>query len=503
MVEDTVLENGEVVVKTEVSEGQEVLPMGADIFSGQRVLRSGDRLFPAALGAIAATGRVSVPVRVLRVGIIATGDELAEPGRPLLRGQIYNSNTFALATAIRRLGAFPVSYGVVGDDPAKAAEVFLKALDECNLVLTTGSTSAGTDDFMYDIIGKHGKILIHGIRFKPGKPMIIALAGGIPVMGLPGNPTSAMMLFNELVSGLILRGLGIAPPSRKKMRGTLMADLHSDNRLEYSAVKLVRDLVYPLAPTSAFNTTLAKADGFIAIDPDVSRLERGCSVEVTLFENAIPADLSVAGGVCYGPDILENVSGLHFRLLENNSAEGLAQVIAGQADIAAVNPGVRVPEGFVRIRGYSREMGLAVAVGSPIKGVGDLPGRVFMNRCEGSGARILFDEVLRWFAGEIGMEFKELRASIGGYASQARTPFEVCHAIKTGIADAGFVPRPFAGNAGLAFIPLTTDNVDFIIPESIAELRETGRFLEALRSAEFGSRLPAGLRTDERTGTLL
>ncbi|MDK2892659.1 gephyrin-like molybdotransferase Glp [Methanohalophilus sp.] len=286
MVEDTELEGSKVIIKKSVTKGQNVIPAGTDISLGTRVLRAGQRLSPVKLGVLAAIGRDSVPVRILKVGIIATGDELREPGNPLEAGSIYNTNSYTLSASIRRLGATPVSYGIVKDNYMEVEDVFLQALDECDVVLTTGSTSAGTDDFMYDVIGQYGRILVHGMNFKPGKPVIIAEADGIPVIGLPGNPTAALMVFNELVAVLISNGLGTSLPIRKKVKGKLMADIYSDTRLDLYAVRVDRYLVYPADKTSASITTLADADGFISIGPEITYLPAGSEVEVTLFEDA-------------------------------------------------------------------------------------------------------------------------------------------------------------------------------------------------------------------------
>ncbi|MBP2030657.1 putative molybdopterin biosynthesis protein [Methanohalophilus levihalophilus] len=285
MVEDTELKDGNVVVKKAVNREQNVLLAGADISSGKCVLNAGERLSPAKIGVLAAIGKSSAPIRILRVGIIATGDELTDPGTSLAEGSIYNTNTYTLSAAVRRLGATPVSYGIVKDNRRVAEDVFLQALDECDIVLTTGSTSAGQDDFMYDVIGQYGRILVHGVNFKPGKPVIIAEADDIPVMGLPGNPTSALMIFNELVAELICSGLGITVPFRKKVKGELMADIYSDTRLDLYTVRLEGGSVYPADKTSAAITTLADADGFISIDPEVTFLPAGSKVEVTLFDD--------------------------------------------------------------------------------------------------------------------------------------------------------------------------------------------------------------------------
>ncbi|ATU07401.1 molybdopterin molybdotransferase MoeA [Methanohalophilus portucalensis] len=285
MVEDTTLEEGKVCIHSEVRQGQHILPAGTDISRGETVLEAGQKLSPAKIGILAALGINNTIVKNLKVGIISTGNELTEPGNPLDPGRIYDANSYTLSAAIRRLSATPVAYGIVGDEPEKARSLLLEAASECDIVLTTGSTSAGSDDFIYRLMEEEGQILMHGLKFKPGKPVIIASVRNIPVIGLPGNPTASLMVFNEIVSSLVRKGLGISTPERQRMKATLMDDVYSDNRLEYHCVEVIDGCAYSADKTSASITTLAKADGFIVIEPQITFVKAGNEVEVTFFEN--------------------------------------------------------------------------------------------------------------------------------------------------------------------------------------------------------------------------
>ncbi|MFW5987313.1 MAG: gephyrin-like molybdotransferase Glp [Methanohalophilus sp.] len=285
MVEDTTLEEGKVCIHSNIRQGQHILAAGTDISSGETVLEAGQMLSPAKIGILAALGINDTIVKKLKVGIISTGNELTEPGNPLGPGRIYDANSYTLSAAIRRLSATPVAYGIVGDDPEKARSLLLEAVSECDVVLTTGSTSAGSDDFMYRLMEEEGQILMHGLKFKPGKPVIIGSVRNIPVIGLPGNPTASLMVFNEIVSSLVRKGLGISAPERQRMKATLMDDVYSDNRLEYHCVEVVDGRAYSVDKTSASITTLAKADGFIVIEPQIAFVKAGNEIEVIFFEN--------------------------------------------------------------------------------------------------------------------------------------------------------------------------------------------------------------------------
>jgi putative molybdopterin biosynthesis protein len=285
MVEDTTLAEGKVCIHSEVRQGQHILDAGTDISKGETVLEAGQMLSPAKIGILAALGINNTIVKKLKVGIISTGNELTEPGNTLGPGRIYDANSYTLSAAIRRLSATPVAYGIVRDEPEKARSLLLEAVSECDIVLTTGSTSAGSDDFMYRLMEEKGHIRMHGLKFKPGKPVIIASVRNIPVIGLPGNPTASLMVFNEIVSSLVRKGLGVSAPERQRMKATLMDDVYSDNRLEYHCVEVTDGCAHSVDKTSASITTLAKADGFIVIEPQITFVKAGNEVEVTFFEN--------------------------------------------------------------------------------------------------------------------------------------------------------------------------------------------------------------------------
>lgn len=120
-----------------------------------------------------------------------------QPGSELYAGKIYDANSYAIAASVEECGAKPIVYGIVKDDERAMSDAIDSALQECNMVLTSGSTSAGVGDVMYKIIDEKGKTLLHGISIKPGKPVVIGIVDDVPLIGLPGNPTSALIFLTN------------------------------------------------------------------------------------------------------------------------------------------------------------------------------------------------------------------------------------------------------------------------------------------------------------------
>ncbi len=209
------------------------------------------------------------------------------------------------------------------------------------LILTSGSTSSGSGDVMYRLIDRAGETLAHGVNIKPGKPVVIGVIKSVPIIGLPGgNPTSALMIFNEFVAPLLRKSLGAGAGTRKTEKGIMGTDLRSEGRQQLLPVGMVRGgRVYPAdRGGSGAITSLSGADGFIEIPPKTEFIESGTPVEVTLFGEVEKPDLQISGGFCPGLDVLEDLSGLRFRTLyTGSSGGGFSAIAAKTADIAGVN----------------------------------------------------------------------------------------------------------------------------------------------------------------------
>lgn len=512
MVEYTSVEK-DLYIRRPVAVNENVMPAGSDIMAGERVLKKGTLLGVREIGVLAAVGKRKVEVSRLNVGIISTGNELAEPGSELHAGGIYDINSFTLASGVKECGAAPVCYGIVKDNEVEIKRALMEA-SENDLILTSGSTSAGSGDVMYRMIEENGTLLAHGIDIKPGKPAIIGEVFGKPIIGLPGYPASALIIFNEFIAPLIRKITG-KKKERLRTKAKLAVRVRSEGRTQLFPVGIVRNWAYPVEKGSGAITTLSEADGFIEIPASVEMMEAGETVDVTLFGEPEPVELLFVGSHCLGFDVLADLSGLKIRMINVGSSGGLVAIRNGIADIAGVHlldeSGVyNTPflgkfgiENAVVIKGYLREQGLIVRKESSISRFEDIIGAGFINRNTGSGTRAITDRKLQELARQRGTSFEELANSIDGYHTEAKTHSAVAAAIKLGKADAGVGIRTAAQLNGLRFIKIAEEEYDFVIPAKLLESRAVRKFLDALRSREFREKLPPDISTYERTGEII
>ncbi len=291
MAENATVENGTVLVRRAVSPSENVSERGSDIKSGKIVATKGKILNIRDIGAIAAVGvgRVRV-ISKPKVAIISTGSEILEPGSKLKPAKIYDSNGFTLSQAVKSCGCEAVRLGIVADRPAAIRVILKKALDECDAVLISGGTSAGSGDIVPEIVGKIGKpgVIVHGLSLKPGKPTFIGVAGGKPIFGLPGYPVSALMVFDKLVAPYLSKMAGIEVRGQIKIQARLSGKIISARgRTELVPVKLEFGKgglkTSPLLKGSGSIVSLTSADGYIEIPRQQELVEEGEVVEVKLF----------------------------------------------------------------------------------------------------------------------------------------------------------------------------------------------------------------------------
>jgi molybdopterin molybdotransferase len=241
-------------------------------------------LSPARLGVAAALGLTEVEVYERpRVAILSTGDEIVAPGGTLGPAQIFDSNTTALAAAVRLHGGTPVVAPRVGDEPRALGVAFEQCLGE-DLVLFSGGTSVGERDYLLDIIGAAGEVHFEGLLLKPGKPTVFATVAGRPVFGMPGNPVSCLTNAYLLVAPMLRRMARLPPAMAKTTTARLSAAVESPaGRHQIYPVRVEGDAAVPVFKSSGEITSLARADGYFEIPADVERVAAQTMVEVTLF----------------------------------------------------------------------------------------------------------------------------------------------------------------------------------------------------------------------------
>ncbi len=300
MVEDTDGEGDEVTVRVSARVGQHIRPRGSEIARGAVVLRAGTSLGAGAVGVAAAIGVPSLRVWMRpRVAILSTGDEIVETGFPLGPGQIWSSNSHALAALVTAAGAVPVTLGNVRDDPAAIGAAFREAL-RCDVLISTGGVSVGDFDHVKPVLAELGLAMdFWRVAMKPGKPLAFGTLGGKPVFGLPGNPVSCMVNFLEFVRPLLRTMQGDPRPFLPVVDAEMTAPWRRrPGRPELVRVGLsFRDgRIYASiagGQGSAHLAGMASAHGLALMDADQTTLEGPVRVQVfdSSFWSGATADL--------------------------------------------------------------------------------------------------------------------------------------------------------------------------------------------------------------------
>ncbi|MFP6648616.1 MAG: molybdopterin biosynthesis protein [Pirellulaceae bacterium] len=489
LVEHTDRQQDQLLVRRAVTPGFGISFAGTDIGRGETVLFAGTQLTSRETGVLAALGIDQVPVfRRPTVGILSTGDEIIAPGESMQMGMVFDSNARILADAVRELGGEPVPLGIVPDQVSIVRETLQQAIASCDLVVLSGGTSKGAGDICYEVVQelKDPGIVAHGVALKPGKPICLAATAGKGVVILPGFPTSAIFTFHEFVAPVIRALGGRGAAAAKTVPARLAIKVNSEiGRREFLLVGLVQQVAgsgqtdqaaFPMGKGSGSVTTFSRADGFITIDEQHEIVEAGELVDVQLLGQDIrAADLVVIGSHCVGLDVLlgeMNSQGMATKLMSVGSQAGLEAARRGQCDLAGIHlldeasgeyNGPFLDETLQLIPGYLRQQGILFrSDDSRLAGedldelrkliTGDERLRM-VNRNQGSGTRILIDQLLDG-------------ARPDGYAVQPRSHNAVAAAIEQGSADWGVGIEQVARASKLGFVPLAEEHYDFVCPAS-------------------------------------
>src|SRR6266487_851524 len=280
-----------------VAEGENVILVGEDVAQGQRIQAKGSLMRPAELGGLMALGILKVKVvRKIRVGLISTGDEVIDPSQSPRPGQVRDVNSYTLSALVEKSGGVAKRYGIISDEFDLLKDATATALSECDVVIITAGSSASTRDMTADVIRALGVpgVLVHGINTRPGKPTILGVCNGKAIIGLPGNPVSALVNGYLFVVPVIEKLLGALPRPKATVLARLTVNLSSQaGREDWWPVKLHRSPsrrggggevdAEPIFGKSNLIFTLASADGLLRIHPDATGLSAGEIVEVLLI----------------------------------------------------------------------------------------------------------------------------------------------------------------------------------------------------------------------------
>jgi len=471
MVERTDEVTEGIAIRTSVAPGDRVMVAGADVAAGSRALGPGTLLTPREIGLLSALGVDAVPVRGRpTVGIVSTGDELVRPGGDLNSdaGQIYDVNSYTVAAGVEEAGGEAVLYPHVGDDYDEMERLLVEAADECDLVLSSGSTSASAVDVIYRVIEEEGELLLHGVSVKPGKPMLVGRLDDSAYIGLPGYPVSALTIFRTFVAPAIRSAAGLPDPRTATVDGRMaVQERYSEGRTRLMPVGLVEadgdTLVYPVDKGSGATTSLVEADGVVEVDADTEYLAEGEPVTVQLFSPDVrpPTLLGVGEDDPALSRLLDHVE--RPRYLDVGSRQGRRRLRDGVPDVAVVSGPSDRDVDAVDIGNWTREWGLVVPAGNPdgVEGLTDLVDRDlrFSNRSTDSGLRASLDAALDGLADERGADRRDLTDAIDGYSLTVKGFESPPRTVLAGDADAGLGLRATADALGCGFVSLGSESV--------------------------------------------
>ena len=484
---------------------EHVRTVGESIVSGDLILPSRHKIRPIDLGALLAGGITSIEMyRKPLVGIIPTGNELIEDPELLEPGRLMESNSRVFAALTEEYGGQPNRYSIVHDSPDLLREAISKAAAENDIVIVNAGSSAGSKDYTVHIIEELGQVIHHGIAIKPGKPTILGIVQGKPVIGIPGYPVSAYLVFDLFLRPLIYGLTGQSQQQEQYVEATLTKRLVSSfKNAELLRVALGyvngRLVTTPLERGAAAVMSMVKADGIVKVERLCEGLEAGATVQVRLLRplSKIKNTLVITGSHDMMIDVLADqmaVSSAHVGSLSGIMALRRKECHMAPIHLLDETTGI-YNEAYVRqyfpgqkmalISGVGRVQGFMVPRGNPkqITGIDDLKQRrvTFANRQRGAGTRILFDYVLK----QQGMAAEE----INGYEKEYATHMAVAISVKSGVADTGLGVYSAARAMDLDFIPLANEQYDFLLPAEYLEDERVQQFISILSSASFRQQL--------------
>jgi len=483
---------------------QHVRLVGEDIVATELIISENHVIRPVDMAAMLASGHTMIMVRKQpRIAIIPTGTELVEPGSALIKGDIIDFNSTMLSAMAIECGAKPTRRSIVKDEAVLLRQIIQHALLESDLVVINAGSSAGREDFTAHVIAELGKVYVHGVNIKPGKPVILGIVQGKPVIGIPGYPVSAALTFNLFVKPLLYALQGRTMPEAETIIAKLSRQVASSlGQEEFIRVKLGSVsgnlIATPVTRGAGALMSLVRADGIIRVPAASEGIAAGHEVAVELLRRPHEIAKTV---VCIGShdnalDVLGNflkkehpeffLSSAHV-----GSLGGLLALKRGEAHLAGTHlldeetgeynvsyikkhlPGTKV----MLVNLVYRTQGFIVPKGNPkgIRGFEDLVREdvVFVNRQAGAGTRLLTDLYL-----------KRLRIDpnrVKGYHHEEFTHMAVAAAVVSGAADTGLAVLSAAQALGLDFVPVAQERYDLAIPEEHYETPMVQALLRIVR----------------------
>lgn len=501
MIEDVINnEDGSISIIVPSKPWQHIRCIGETVVATEMVVPSNYIIRELDLGAILASGNSEVEVyKKPRVAVIPTGNEMVEDVKDLAKGKLMESNSRVMSALVKSYGGEPQRYGICIDDEELLEERIKTAVKENDIVLINAGSSAGTKDYTKKIIEKLGKVYAHGLAIKPGKPTILGIIDGKPIIGVPGYPVSAYIVMEKVVKAVIAKMINIEPIPRMKVDAIMTKRVVSSlKNEEFIRVALGfvdgKIVATPMERGAAAVMSMVKADGIVDLDRNTEGIEAGETVEVELYRplEEIKKKLVIIGSHDVVIDIIGDsmpVSSAHvgsmggILALKANSAHiapiHLLDKDTGEYNVSFVKK--FFDEDMALIKGLGRTQGILVPKGNKnnITSVEALRGGKFSfaNRQNGAGTRLLFDYQLEKY----GISKEE----VVGYDKEYTTHLAVASAVLNGVADCGMAVLSAANIMGLDFIPVGEESYDFLVRVNMLDDPRIKEFIAIIQSKEF------------------
>ncbi len=496
---------------------ENVRRVGEDFVASEMIVPSHHKITPYEVGAILSAGisRIDV-VRKPRILFIPSGSELVSIDDAAVsdppKGSVIEFNTVVLKGIAEQAGAIADCSPIVVDDYSSIKDAVMKGVEsDYNMVVLNAGSSAGSEDYSAAAINSLGEVLVHGVAMMPGKPTILGVVNGKPVLGNPGYPVSAVLSFEIFGLPVIAEMLGVKASSRPSIMANVARKIPSKlGREEFFRVRLGKVgnkvIAAPLPRGAGSITTLTRADGILRIPSNVEGIDRDATVPVELLRSpeSIERNLVIIGSHDLTLDILADELIPHNIFVSSSNVGSLGGLLAiknrschfatshlldeqtGKYNWSYINQ--YIPDIPVKlINAVHREQGLIVPKGNPkeIKGISDLVREdvTFINRQKGAGTRVLLDYYLH----RQGIDPKNIK----GYSLEEYTHTSVAVAVLSGVADVGMGVMAAAKALGLDFIPVATEQYDLVIPEEFFEDEKIQRMLEVIRGDSFKKKVLA------------
>ncbi len=507
MAEDVIeIDDETIKIIAPVSGWENIRPIGEDIVVGEMILESNHAIKPIDIGALIAGGISKIKCyKKSTVGIIPTGDEIIDMKDDPKEGDIIDSNSYMIKALVDESYGIGNRYNIVKDNYDDIKKRILESLNDNDITIVNAGSSAGTEDYTVHILRELGDVIVHGVSMKPGKPVILAIVNGKPVIGLPGYPLSAYLAFDLFVRPLLMKEKIYSEEIDAITSKRLVSSL---KYREYVRVKVgkVDDkyIAAPLNRGAASQMSMVRADGILVIPQNSEGVEASENSKVKLLKNKSKLDNTLVSIGSHDilmdivSDIMaKNYDGVTLSSTHVGSMGGLLALKRGETIIAPThlldeNTGVYnvaiIEEIFGKgkislIKGFNRIQGIMVKKGNPlnIKSIEDLTKCKFVNRQRGAGTRVLFDYKLKTLGIDPNL--------IDGYDKELSTHMAVAASVASPYADAGMGVKSAADSMGLDFIEVGVEEYDFAIKTDNLDDDKVKKFIGVIKGQELHDKL--------------